>query len=189
MSDVESKVAKGSFSELEIRARDFATAAHTRVGQVRKYTGLPYIMHPAAVVEIVRGVPHTEAMLAAAWLHDVVEDTGTPAAQVLAAFGTEVADLVGWLTDVSKPSDGNRAARKAVDCAHSARAPAAAKTVKLADVIDNAGSILQHDRGFARVYFVEKRALLDVLRDGDATLWARADEIVRVGQRVLDDTP
>jgi (p)ppGpp synthase/HD superfamily hydrolase len=189
MSDVVSNVGDASLSDLEIRARDFATAAHARVGQVRKYTGLPYITHPAAVVEIVRGVPHSDAMLAAGWLHDVVEDTGTPAADVLAAFGAEVADLVGWLTDVSKPGDGNRAVRKAIDRAHSAQAPAAAKTVKLADLIDNARSILQYDRGFARVYLAEKRALLEVLGEGDAALWARADEIVRVGQRVLDETP
>jgi (p)ppGpp synthase/HD superfamily hydrolase len=172
-------------SDLEERARAFATAAHARVGQVRKYTGVPYITHPAAVAEIVRSVPHTPEMLAAAWLHDVVEDTGTPATAILEAFGPEVAELVAWLTDVSTPADGNRARRKAIDCAHSAKATPAAKTVKLADLIDNSRSILAHDPGFARLYLAEKRALLGVLRDGDETLWARADEIVAAGQRQL----
>jgi len=41
--------------DLETRARVFATAAHARVGQKRKYTGEPYITHPAAVAELVRG--------------------------------------------------------------------------------------------------------------------------------------
>lgn len=52
-----------------------ATAAHEGIGQVRKYTGEPYINHPAAVAELVSSVPHTPEMLAAAWLHDTVEDT------------------------------------------------------------------------------------------------------------------
>lgn len=60
---------------IEEKARVFATAAHGAVGQVRKYTGEPYINHPAEVVQIVRSVQHTPDMIAAAWLHDVVEDT------------------------------------------------------------------------------------------------------------------
>ena len=55
------------------RAREFATQAHE--GQVRKYTGVPYIVHPIEVMEIVCTVEHDDAMLAAALLHDVVEDT------------------------------------------------------------------------------------------------------------------
>ncbi|NDF14778.1 HD domain-containing protein, partial [bacterium] len=50
------------------KARQFATLAHE--GQVRKYTGQPYIVHPEEVAGIVSTVPHTEAMLAAAFLHD-----------------------------------------------------------------------------------------------------------------------
>jgi len=62
-------------TDLELKAKAFATKCHEDIKQVRKYTGEPYINHPAAVVEIVRSVPHTEAMLCAAWLHDTVEDT------------------------------------------------------------------------------------------------------------------
>ena len=171
---------------LESDARDFATRAHARVGQVRKYSGAPYIVHPQAVADLVRAVPHTEAMLAAAWLHDTVEDTGTTPEEVRAAFGDEVAALVEMLTDVSRPEDGNRAARKKIDREHTARASAAAKTVKLADLVDNSRSILERDPGFARVYLEEKAALLEVLREGDATLWARAEHIVREGRKLLD---
>jgi guanosine-3',5'-bis(diphosphate) 3'-pyrophosphohydrolase len=156
------------------KARVFATAAHAAVAQLRKYTNEPYIVHPAEVVSIVRSVPHTEAMLAAAWLHDVVEDTGVTLETVRAEFGDEVANLVGWLTDVSRPDHGNRAARKAVDRAHSAAAPAEAQTVKLADLISNTKSILEHDEKFARTYLEEKRLLLEVMNKGDATLMALA---------------
>ncbi len=69
--------------------KEFATRAHA--GQLRKYTRLPYIVHPAAVETIVRGVPHDNAMLAAAWLHDVVEDCGVTLRKVIEEFGLDVA--------------------------------------------------------------------------------------------------
>jgi (p)ppGpp synthase/HD superfamily hydrolase len=160
------------------RARLFATAAHAAVKQVRKYTFEPYIVHPAEVASIVATVPHTDEMLAAAWLHDTVEDTGVTIVDIQAEFGNEVAELVGWLTDVSTPEQGNRAVRKAIDREHTAMAPAAAATVKLADLIANSRSIIAHDPAFARVYLEEKRMLLEVLSRGDATLMAEARRIV-----------
>lgn len=159
---------------LEDRARIFATAAHAAVGQLRKYTHEPYIVHPTEVAATVKTVPHTEAMVAAAYLHDVVEDTGVTLELVRAEFGDEVATLVGWLTDVSRPDHGNRAARKAVDRAHTAAAPAEAQTVKLADLLSNTKSIMEHDAEFAKVYLAEKRALLEVMTKGDPELLARA---------------
>lgn len=162
---------------LEERAKRFATEAHERIDQRRKYTNEPYINHPAAVADIVRSVPHTEEMLAAAWLHDVVEDTPVTLKEVQNEFGEEVAVLVEMLTDVSKSEDGNRAFRKAMDLKHTAKASAQAKTVKLADLIHNSESIIRRDPGFARVYLQEKRALLKVLKEGDRTLWKQAYEI------------
>jgi (p)ppGpp synthase/HD superfamily hydrolase len=160
------------------KARVFATAAHAACGQLRKYTYEPYIVHPAEVVSIVKTVEHTDEMLAAAWLHDVVEDTGVTLETVRVEFGAEVAELVGWLTDVSRPDHGNRAARKAIDRAHSAAAPAAAQTVKLADLISNTRSIMAHDEKFAKTYLEEKRLLLAVMTKGDATLMAEAKKNV-----------
>ena len=160
------------------RARIFATAAHAAVGQKRKYTFEPYIVHPTEVAGIVATVPHTDVMLAAAWLHDTVEDTGVSIVDIQKEFGNEVAALVSWLTDVSKPEQGNRAVRKARDREHIAMAPAAAQTVKLADLIANSRSIMAHDPAFAKIYLEEKRMLLEVLTRGDATLMARARSIV-----------
>jgi (p)ppGpp synthase/HD superfamily hydrolase len=160
------------------RARVFATAAHAAVGQVRKYTFEPYIVHPAEVAKIVRDAGGSEAMVAAAWLHDTVEDTGVTIETIRAEFGVEVAELVGWLTDVSRPEHGNRAHRKALDRAHSAAAPAEAQTVKLADLIANTRSIMAHDAAFAKTYLEEKRLLLAVMTKGDATLMAEARKFI-----------
>lgn len=161
------------------KAQVYAMAAHAAVGQKRKYTGEPYIVHPAEVAKIVAGVPgSTPEMVAAAWLHDVVEDTGCTFTDIHMAFGIDIAGLVSWLTDVSKPEDGNRAHRKAIDREHTAQAPAAAQTVKLADLVSNSRSIMEHDPAFAVTYLAEKRLLLEVLTKGDPGLHARATEIV-----------
>ena len=156
------------------RARVFATAAHAAVGQTRKYTGEPYVVHPIEVSELVASVNGTEAMVAAALLHDVLEDTEVTVDLLEEQFGSKVADLVLWLTDISRPEDGNRSARKALDRQHSAAAPAAAQTIKVADLISNTRSIIAHDPGFAKVYLEEKRLLLDVLTRADSTLLAMA---------------
>jgi (p)ppGpp synthase/HD superfamily hydrolase len=166
--------------EIVERARVFATAAHAAVGQMRKYTFEPYIVHPAEVAGIVATVPHTPEMLAAAWLHDTVEDTGVTIETIRAEFGEKVAELVGWLTDVSRPDHGNRAHRKALDRAHTAAAPAEAQTIKLADLIANTRSIMEHDEAFARTYLEEKRLMLAVMLHGDAILMARAREQIGV---------
>lgn len=163
------------------RALKFATMAHATVvnkdgtiGQFRKYTGEPYIVHPIEVMNIVATVPHTKEMLMAALLHDTVEDTDVTIEEVRALFGEVVADLVTDLTDVSKPTDGNRALRKAMDLEHTANASAEAMTIKLADLLSNTKSIVEHDANFAKVYLVEKQKMLSVLTKGDSTLHARA---------------
>jgi (p)ppGpp synthase/HD superfamily hydrolase len=169
--------------DLVSKAQVFAIAAHSAVKQVRKYTGEPYFVHPAEVAKIVAGVPgSTPAMVAAAWLHDTVEDTGITMHDIHVHFGDEVASLVGWLTDVSKPEDGNRAQRKAIDREHTAAAPAEAQTVKLADLISNSKSIMRHDPAFAKTYLEEKRLMLAVMTKGDPGLHADASYYVGPGE-------
>jgi len=159
------------------KARIFATAAHHAAGNVRKYTGEPYINHPTAVVELVSSVPHTPEMLAAAWLHDTVEDTGVSLDLIETEFGGLVAGMVEMLTDVSHANDGLREHRKRKDREHTAKASPSVKTIKLADLIDNTRSIVERDPHFAKVYLVEKRLLLEVLREGDARLHALASKL------------
>lgn len=161
------------------KAQVYAMAAHAAVGQKRKYTGEPYIVHPAEVASIVDRVEGaTFDMIAAAWLHDVIEDTGCTFTDVHMAFGIDIATMVNWLTDVSRPEDGNRATRKRIDRERLASAPAEVQTIKLADLISNSKSIMQHDPEFAKVYLEEKRLLLEVLTKGDRELHAEAARYV-----------
>lgn len=159
------------------RAISFAVQAH--MGQDRKYSNIPYIAHPINVMQIVRSVTDDEAMLVAAILHDVVEDTPITIEEIFADFGERVGLLVADLTDVSNLGDGNRAHRKNIDREHTAAAHADAKTVKLADLIHNAESIVASDASFAIVFMREKEALLEVLKDGDRQLWERAQRTLQ----------
>ena len=166
------------------QARVFASEAHAVVQQVRKYTGEPYINHPQEVVAILLEYGITDpVMLAAAWLHDVVEDTGVPSEAIHAAFGNEVGCLVDGLTDTTAPSDGPRAVRKAKARAYLAAQSPACKTIKLADLISNTRSIAERDPVFAVTYMAEKRLLLEVLRKGDAHLWAVAHALACADQQ------
>lgn len=148
-----------------VRARTFAIGAHNAIDHRRKYTGDPYHVHLQGVAHLVSSVPHTDEMVAAAWLHDTVEDTKVTHDDIRSEFGPDVAGLVYWLTNASKPEDGNRAVRKAIDREHLAKAPLPAKIVKLADLIDNTRTIVKYDPDFAKIYMNEKAKLLDVLVD------------------------
>lgn len=160
------------------KARASAKKYHGAAGQVRKYSGEPYTLHLQAVAELVGQVSGTPEMVSAAWLHDVVEDTSATIEDVTASFGCDVAVMVAELTDISTLSDGNRATRKALDRDHIANASKGAKTIKLADLIDNARSIIDDDPRFAVIFIQEMEALLDVLVDGDNQLYAQADKII-----------
>lgn len=161
----------------------YADIAHSSIGQKRKYTNYPYIEHPRHVAYLVDMVGGSYEMICAAYLHDVIEDVSpksgifTPE-DILKKFGQEIYDLCIWLTDVSKPEDGVRWQRKQIDREHIAKAPSEAKTIKLADLIDNSLSITQYDPGFAETYLAEKRLLLNVLQNGNQHLWQIANDIL-----------
>lgn len=158
------------------RALAFATNAHA--GQVRKYDGAPYISHPIEVAEIVGTVTDDPVTLAAAFLHDVVEDCDVSIARIRDEFGPDTAQVVWHLTGISTKADGNRKTRVAIDRGHYAKGCARAQTVKVADIISNLSTIVERDPDFARTYLVEKHQLLAVLKKAHPTLLARADDII-----------
>lgn len=146
------------------KARRFAAAAHA--GQVRKYTGEPYIVHPAAVARLVEKRGGTENQIIAALLHDTVEDTDVTINDIRRHFGHEVYIMVNWLTDEytkEKYPQWNRAKRKAAEARRIGRAPREVQEVKLCDLMDNTKTIVEHDPGFATVYLPEKAMVLEAM--------------------------
>ena len=154
------------------RAELFAQQAHK--DHQRKYTGDPYYVHLDEVRRIVKGAGGSEDMQAAALLHDTVEDTSVTSQDIMKEFGSKIAKLVVELTDISKPEDGNRAVRKAMDRDKLASASAEAQTIKYADLISNGKDIMQNDPKFAKVYMKEKADLLRVMTKGDSRLRSAA---------------
>lgn len=148
-------------------AKAFAIAAHEACGQKRKYSGEPYWHHPNRVSSMVLVQGMRDECVAAAWLHDVVEDTEVGIDIIRGLFGGDVARLVSELTTVSRPADGNRATRKAIDRAFLSKASAEAQTIKCFDIMDNMADIWENDPDFAERYSKEKIALLDVMTRAD----------------------
>lgn len=177
-------------TDLIEKARVFALAAHSAVSQKRKYTGLPYITHPAEVAATVAEWTNWQPeMVAAAYLHDVIEDTGVSIEIIREEFGQCVADLVDGLTDVSRPEDGNRAHRKAIDLAHSAAQSEACQTIKLADLISNTISIARLDKEFSKIYLPEKLALLEDLTRAIPIAQREARQVLACAYRTIGLLP
>lgn len=173
---------------MEEEALEFARQAHGP--QTRKYTDQLYIEHPKRVAETVRSVPHTSEMIAAAYLHDVVEDTDVKIEEIEQKFGSKVAELVHELTDEymkAKYPHLNRRKRKEKEVERQAQMSVEAKTIKLADVIDNTPDIAKNDRHFARKYVPEMDALLQALKGGDETLYEKArQEVLKAKEGLVD---
>jgi (p)ppGpp synthase/HD superfamily hydrolase len=159
------------------KAARFAAEAHKN--QKRKYSGDPYIIHPLRVAERVAKAGMQPYVIAAAMLHDTVEDCGVTLHEIRLAFGPMVESLVEQVSDVSKPEDGVRSIRKAIDRDHLARCDHEGATIKLADIIDNTEDITANDIGFAKVYIPEIEKALDLLGHGDKVLFREACESVR----------
>ena len=153
--------------------------------QKRKYTNEPYWYHPVEVFEIVKSVEHTDDMLIASLLHDVVEDTKIEIGEIREIFGDDVADLVFMLTNYVTKDSGNRRYRKNIELAKLANSSNEAQTIKLADIISNISSIVERDPEFAKKYVLEKKELLNVLKYGDKSLYKKAKDLVTKSEEQL----
>ena len=149
-----------------LHAVQFALRAHHE--QYRKYTHEPYVTH---VLNVAAGVAlHTDDadIIAAALLHDVLEDTATTSEDLLLVFGPRVTRLVLELTDVYTTKaypELNRGERKRREAERLAGITADAQLIKAFDMMDNLRGTREHDPGFHRVYLAEKQAIIRGLRD------------------------
>lgn len=153
--------------------------------QRRKYEDAPYVVHCERVARTVAEYTDDVNVNAAAFMHDVLEDTDVTAEEMRRVFGKAITDLVLEVTDVSRSSDGKRAVRKEKDKDHVAKSSPAGATLRLADIIDNSLGIATHDKGFAPVYLREAEAVLKVLKHGDERLWERTKETLTMARKRL----
>jgi hypothetical protein len=153
-----------SWAKVEHAAR-FAKVAHE--GQTRKGSSEPYFQHVHRVAQSLRAEGWGSPVVAAGYLHDVVEDTDATIEDIHELFGERVAEYVEILTDPPKSKRfPNRKARKAEVVRKLSQAPYHARAIKLADIEDNLRSVEELDPDFRRVWLLEKITLIAVLRHG-----------------------
>ena len=133
-------------TELLDRAIMFAVQAHHN--SERRGKGFPYIVHPMEAVEIVATITPDQELLAAAALHDTIEDTDVTVEQLRAEFGDRIANLVHAESDQingelfnGENEEETWHARKQAAIDRLAAAPHDAKIVALGDKLSNMRAI------------------------------------------------
>ncbi len=180
--------AEGGSADALQKVLQFATAAHGN--QRRKYRDEPYIKHPVRVMETCRSANASQEILAAALLHDVLEDTEVDEGRMKdflesifpEPVALKVLQLVVELTDIYTKENYphlNRRARKAKELDRIKHTSADAQTIKYADIIDNAPDTTSSDPGFAVKMLHEYRAMLKEITRGDHNLYIRAASTVQ----------
>jgi GTP diphosphokinase / guanosine-3',5'-bis(diphosphate) 3'-diphosphatase len=163
---------------LVLEALAFAADKH-RDQRRKDAAASPYINHPIALANVLvqEGDVADPAVIAAALLHDTLEDTQTTAAELRAAFGEPIARVVAEVTD---DKDLPKAERKRLQVEHAATLSREAKLVKLADKICNLRDMADHppakwDLVRRREYFDWAKAVIDRLRGVHPRLEAAFD--------------
>jgi GTP diphosphokinase / guanosine-3',5'-bis(diphosphate) 3'-diphosphatase len=106
------KVDAGNPVDGDLVCRAFSFAYQLHEGQCRA-SGEPYIVHPVEVATLIRNLGGSDAMIAAGFLHDVVEDTTVSCDEIEAQFGAEVRQLVEGVTKLSKFNFESKTERQA----------------------------------------------------------------------------
>ena len=143
------------------RAIIFAVQAHA--GIERRGKGFPYIVHPMEAVSIAATISPDQEILAAAALHDTVEDTNVTIEQIRAEFGDRIASLVSSETDVvfegrSESDSWHDRKQAAID--RLAKVSRDAKIVAISDKLSNM-------RAIARDYAMQGDALWNLFHVND----------------------
>jgi len=165
----------------------FAEKAHGE--QLRKYSPEKYIVHPVRVMEMCKQYNPKLPVLAAALLHDVLEDTSVKKEEIrLFLSGLMEKNeaeytfkLVVELTDIYLKKDypkWNRRKRKAREAERIEKTSGDSQTIKYADIIDNCREISVKDPDFAAVFLRECKSLLAKITKGNPALYNRAVKTV-----------
>jgi (p)ppGpp synthase/HD superfamily hydrolase len=158
---------------------------HAHGDQMRRYTHERYIVHPVRVMQICQQYTHDPAILTAALLHDVLEDTPVSAEAIAEFLDTILSSsekeramrYVVELTDVYVRKDYpemNRQTRRRKEAERLSVVSGEAQTIKYADIMDNSVCYVLHDQEFGYVYLKESKIAIEAMRDGHPALRERA---------------
>jgi guanosine-3',5'-bis(diphosphate) 3'-pyrophosphohydrolase len=170
-----------SDSTLE-KVKDFTNTAHGN--QTRRYSHDPYIVHPMRVMTLCRNYTPELAVLSAAILHDVLEDTSVTKEQLESFLHTVMEEkaarktirLVVDLTDVYTRQNYprmNRRVRREKEAERLSTVDPDAQTIKYADILDNT-DVTTNDPDFAWTFLHECRNILEKMDRGNPELRSKA---------------
>lgn len=166
-------------SDIEAKALAFAINKHS--GQTRKFSGKAYVSHPISVAKRLKKFTSDSNLIAAAYLHDTVEDTDTTLDEIKTEFNARVASIVKELTS---SGDGIKELGKQEYLARKMGSMSTdALTLKLTDRLDNVS-----DAGSAKFkskYGKETRFILDRLEAG--TLSGTHKKIIKEIRAVIGE--
>lgn len=179
-------------TERQIKLGQFASDLHK--GQVRKYTGEPYIQHCIKVAEKAKSYD-----IYLGWeigiCHDLLEDTECHIdllVGILQVIGYDYDEVEKIITCVKELTyvytneaylDLNRKQRKELEAKRLWNISKDAQSIKYCDLIDNIESICYHDAKFAKVYLQEKGYILKGMRAGNAELLATCELKIKLNKQ------
>jgi len=143
------------------KAKDLATIAHE--GQFRKFSGEAYVEHPKRVAQTVlkyKDSKHLDSLIAAALLHDVVEDTDVTLDVIEKEFDRLVASLVDELTSDEKITKDQKAQYLSEKME---KMSSWALVIKLSDRLDNVSDLRHVNKSFRQKYVAETRKIISHL--------------------------
>jgi (p)ppGpp synthase/HD superfamily hydrolase len=143
---------------LVARAQLWAVRAHH--GQFRKFSGQPYVEHPKRVAQIIlryKESANLDTLLAAALLHDTLEDTSTTTEDLFYEFGPEVTNLV---VELSTPEEVTKDDKKKYLAQKMSGMTSYALVIKLADRLENCSDLRHTNKEFRRSYVKETKYII-----------------------------
>lgn len=157
-------------------AANFAMEEHYR----QMYGGMPYFCHLESVVSVLKryGYTYDDEIIAAGYLHDIVEDCSISVKEISEKFGSRVSELVDAVTD----GEGKNRKERKLRSHKLISETKDAIIIKLADMIANVENCIRYENiGLGKMYKKEYPHFADVLRrDGEAKeMWERLDYLLK----------
>lgn len=170
-----------SYSDYRIvdKARDFAIEAHGN----QKYGYLPYTKHlyDVDIVLMRFGYEDDVDLRAAAWLHDVLEDTNTDYSEILKSFGKRIADLVNAVTN----GEGANRKERQKEMFEKLLKNVGAIPLKIADRIANVEWSILTNHSLLKMYVKEHSYFTEKIAPFYGHMWNHLEYLISLGKVIL----
>jgi len=168
-------------------AERIAREAHK--DQKRKWSDDPYFVHPERVAKKVSELKGTnEVDVAAAYCHDILEDTDYPREEIERQLGSEVLSLVFELTNPTHTPEWDKKRRiekRLADWQHLLTISDRAKRIKMVDRWDNLQDMFGTPNSFLRKYLTESRIVLEILKPADYDMAKELEAVIHKSELLV----